>query len=141
MDKKTDTYKASMAELARQGRELTKEIDDFLHGDNSHMSREEYEKTQQMLMAKQQNAIEAFISAFGMSSDMSSNAPTTTLMQSEDIINLKRLAGITEANDNHNFDTMKKIVQLATNFMQNNKANATMTAKNIMFLADRIKDE
>jgi hypothetical protein len=141
MDKKTDTYKASMAELARQGRELTKEINDFLHGDNSHMSPEEYEKTQQMLMAKQQNAIEAFISAFGMSSDMSSNAPTTTLMQSEDINTLKRLAGITEENQQHNFETMKKIVHLATTFMQNQKTSAIITAKNIMFLANRIKDE
>ncbi len=139
MDTKTDAYKSSMAELARQGRELSQEINDFLNSDTSHMSPEEHEKTQRMLLAKQQNAIEAFIAAFGMSS----NAPTTTLMQSEDkdIDNIKRLAGITEANNDHNFDTMKKISQLAQNYMQNTKASSELTAKQIIFLAQRIKED
>ena len=122
-----------MAKLAQQGRALAKEIDAFLNGDNSHMSEEEYHKTQQILFAKQQHAIEALASAMGM------NQQPTTLMQSEDITDLRRLAGITENVDRHNFDQMKKIVQLAQNYMQNDHADATMTAKNIIFLAQRVK--
>ncbi len=142
MDKKTDAYKSSMAELARQGRELYQEINDFLNSDTSHMSPEEHDRTQRMLLAKQQNAIEAFIAAFGMNSDMSSNAPTTTLMQSEDMADLKRLAGITESDyKRHNHDQMQKISQLAQNYMQNTKANSELTAKQIIFLAQRIKED
>jgi hypothetical protein len=133
MDIKTDEYRTSMAELAQQGRALAKEIDEFLNGDNSHMSEEEYHKTQKILFYKQQHAIEALASAMGM------NQQPTTLMQSEDMTNLKRLAGITENVERHNYDQMKKIVQLATNYMQNESADATMTAKNIIFLAQRVK--
>ena len=133
MDIKTDEYRASMAKLAQQGRALAKEIEEFLNGDNSHMSQEEYYKTQKILFAKQQHAIEALASAMGM------NQQPTTLMQSEDITDLRRLAGITENVDRHNFDQMKKIVQLAQNYMQNDHADATMTAKNIIFIAQRIK--
>ena len=133
MDIKTDEYKASMTELAQQGRALAKEIEEFLNGDNSHMSEEEYQKTQKILFYKQQHAIEALASAMGM------NQQPTTLMQSEDITDLRRLAGITENVDRHNFDQMKKIVQLAQNYMQNDHADATMTAKNIIFIAQRIK--
>jgi len=138
MDNKTDTYKASMAELARQGREVAKEVDAFLNSDTSQMSKEEFDRTQQLLLAKQQNTIEAFAAAFGMN-----KTPTSTLMQSEDkdINDLKRLAGITEASENHNFDTMKKISQLAQNYMQNHKASSALTARNIIFLAQRIKDD
>ena len=79
-----------MTELAQQGRALAKEIEEFLNGDNSHMSDEEYSKTQQMLFAKQQHAIEALATALGV------GKKPTTLMQSEDadIADIQRRAGL-----------------------------------------------
>lgn len=130
-----------MAKLAQQGRALAKEIEEFLNGDNSHMSDEEYGKTQEMLFTKQQHAIEALATALGMGKEQ-----PTTLMQSEDadVENIKRLAGIVaERRDeqSHNYKTMRNIVSQAQHYMMNDKTSATEVAKHIMMLAARIEDE
>jgi hypothetical protein len=94
MDNSTDDYKAGLAGLAKQTRAVAAEVDAFLNGDHSHMSEEEHRRMQDILLAKQQDAIQALVAAMGMRQEQ-------PLMQSEDvdIADIRRRAGITERKD------------------------------------------
>lgn len=85
-----------MAALAAEGRAVAQEVNDFINGDHSHMSAEEYRNMQRKLFAKQQHTIEALSAAMGMGKEQ-----PTKLMQSEDadVADIRRLAGITERKD------------------------------------------
>ena len=117
------------------------EVADFLAGDHSHLSDEEYSQMQQQMMAKQSMAMGALLQSMGF------EEKKPALMQSRDtdLEDLKRRAGLNEvrpgATQAGNFQTMKKIVQLATNYMQNDNVDAKLTAKNIMFHANQVMGE
>jgi len=146
MDNPNDTYGTTLADLAAQGRAVAQEVEEFINGDHSGLSPDEFNQIQTRLLAKQKFAIDAMAAA--MSTNSGLNGPQrSTLMQSEDadITEIRRLAGLNEMkptrNQAGNFQTMKKIVQLATNYMQNDTADAELTAKNIIFLAQQIEKE
>ena len=147
MDNPNDTYTSTMADLAAQGRAVAQAVEEFINGDHSGLSRDEFNQMQTRLLAKQKFVIDAMVAAMNPKTNASIDPQRSTLMQSEDadITEIKRLAGLNEVrptqNQAGNFQTMKKIVQLATNFMQNHTADAELTAKNIIFLAQQIEKE
>lgn len=121
-------------DLKQQAQDIMQEVDAFLKGDHSHLSAEEFARQQEHMMAKQSMAMAALLQHMGFKHKK-------PLMQSEDMADLKRRAGITEASNNRTFDQMKKIVQLAHNYMQNDKVDGLLTAKNIVYLAQQIGED
>ena len=128
------------ADLIAQAKEIMQEVADFLAGDYSHLPEEEYNQLQQQMMAKQSMAMGALLQSMGY------KEKKPTLMQSEDadVEDIKRRAGLSEQridDRSHNFQTMKKIVQIATNYMQHDNVSATTSAQNIIYLARQIEGE
>ncbi len=143
MNTPTDQHDAGAADLKAQAKEIMQEVADFLAGDHSHMSPQEYSDLQQQMMAKQSMAMGALLQSMGF------EEKKTTLMQSEDIdvTDIKRRAGLIEdrpsALQANNFKMMQTIEKMAAGFVQNQAQDsrvATFIAKQIIGMARKIKE-
>ncbi len=115
-----------------------REVDDFLKGDHSHMPPDEYAQEQKRMMARQSMAMAALLQAVGFEEKK-------PLMQSEDMVDLKRRAGITEDYQDYTTEFMK-IVDLAQGYMytaqqswpERQNASSVGTAVDIKRIAEQI---
>ena len=98
MDNPNDTYTSTMADLAAQGRAVAQEVEEFINGDHSGLSPDEFNQMQTRLLAKQKFAIDAMAAAMNPKTNANIDPQRSTLMKSEDadITEIKRRAGIIE---------------------------------------------
>jgi len=125
------------ADLIAQAKNIMQEVNDFLTGDHSHLPPEEFDRLQNQMMAKQSMAMSALLQSMGF------EEKRDTLLQSKDsdVEDIKRRAGLSEMQSHdptQDFQIMKKIVQLATTFMQDERSDPEIASRMIIALANRL---
>ena len=125
------------ADLVAQAKDIMQEVNDFLTGDHSDLSPEEFDRLQQQMMAKQSMAMAALLQSMGY------KEKRDTLLQSKDaeVEDIKRRAGLTEMQSRdpaEAFTIMKKIVQIATTFMQDERSDPQVASRMIIALANKL---